>query len=583
MTYRQPEDRPDVEGGRVAPTLVDRIRARADQTGQRPALIFLERGEREGARASYADLDRAAQAVARSLLDAGAGNRPVLVALPAGIDFVYAFLGCLYAGAFAVPAPYPQQRRHWERLFGILADAGPAAILTAGELAADPDFSARCGAMSARPIAIGTALAAAPRETVLSPNPSDLAFIQYTSGSTTRPKGVAVTYRNLAANQAMIADAFDDDENSVGVHWLPLHHDMGLIGGILQPLYVGALGVFMSPFAFLQNPARWLRAITAYRATTSGGPNFGYDLCLRKIGPQLLGDLDLASWRVAHCGAEPVRSATMRAFAERFAACGFAAGALYPCYGLAEATLFVSGRGVGDGISCRSAPPLSSQARLALTPGRRELVSCGWPRRGAGVAILALDRAEALPEGAIGEICVSGDNVTPGFWSGEFTEIAPDTTRRVECGGRIWLRTGDLGFVAGGELFIAGRLKDMMIIHGTNIYAEDVEATVMALPQASCLRLTACFAIELERAEAMVVVCELADKAPPTDGIGNALFVAIRRAVGEAFGTIPAHSLLVARGDLPVTASGKIRRGTARARYLAGALSPVASTPMVAP
>lgn len=557
-------------------TIVDVIRSRARTDGHRPALVFLERGEREAERVTYSALDGAARAVAAALLNAKAEAKPVLVALPSGMDFVRAFLGCLYAGAYAVPAPYPLQRRNWDRISGIMVDAGPAVVLTTDEMASDPVFSASCRAASARVIPIGEALTVPPIGAPSSSEPTGIAFIQYTSGSTTRPKGVVVTYRNLAADQAMIAEAFGDDDNSVGLHWLPPHHDMGLIGGILQPLYVGALGVFMSPFAFLQRPVRWLSAISAYRATTSGGPNFGYELCLRAIGAGQAADLDLSSWRLAFCGAEPVRAATMRKFAERFARYGFDPVALYPCYGLAEATLFVSGRNAGSGISCCAAPLLSETTRVAMTPSRRELVSCGWPRRGGSIATLALNRAEPVAAGEIGEICVAGENVSPGFWSRELTSVAPDTDRLVDFAGKTWLRTGDLGRIADGELFVAGRLKDMMIIYGANIYAEDVEATVIALPEASNLRLIACFGIERERNEAMVIVGELAEKSLPPDG-GDALLDAISKTVGEAFGTVPANVLLVARGSLPVTASGKIMRGLTRARFLAGELQPLAT------
>jgi acyl-CoA synthetase (AMP-forming)/AMP-acid ligase II len=562
------------EGGDL--TIVDVIRSRVRTDRDRPALVFLERGEREAERVTYGELDRAARALAAALLDAGAEAKPVLVALPSGVHFVRAFLGCLYAGAYAVPAPYPFQRRNWDRIAGIMFDVGPTVVLTTDEMASDPMFSASCCESSTRIIPIDAALSIPPIDAPASPEPADIAFIQYTSGSTTRPKGVVVTYRNLAADQAMIAEAFGDDENSVGVHWLPPHHDMGLIGGILQPLYVGALGVFMSPFAFLQRPVRWLRAISDYRATTSGGPNFGYELCLRAIGASQFAGLDLSSWRLAFSGAEPVRAATMRKFAERFGACGFDPAALYPCYGLAEATLFVSGRNAGSGISCRAAPLLSETARAALTSSRRELVSCGWSRQEGSIAILALDRAEPVGGGETGEICVAGDNVSPGFWSRELASVVPDTDRQVDFAGRTWLRTGDLGFIADGELFVAGRLKDMMIIYGANIYAEDVEATVMALPEAAGLRLAACFGIERERSEAMVVVGELIEKSLPPDG-GVALVDAISKAVGDAFGTVPADVLLVGRGNLPVTASGKIQRGLTRARFLAGELRPLAT------
>lgn len=559
-----------------ASTIVDLIRARAKQRGDRPAMSFLERGEREIDRASYAELDRAARAVAGALLDTRAHGKPVLVALPAGIDFVRCFLGCLYAGAYAVPVPYPLQRRNWDRIKAIVLDAGPDALLTTRAIAGDRELAEACGDFAGSTIPAEEALAAAPLETLPPLAPSDIALIQYTSGSTSRPKGVVVTHRNLMANQAMIEEAFGHDETTVVASWLPLHHDMGLIGCVLQPLYVGGRCVFMSPLSFLQKPLRWLRAIAKHRATTTGAPNFGYDLCLRAIAKDDAANVDLSSLRLAFCGAEPVRPETMRSFAARFARCGFDAKALYPCYGLAEATLFVSGRAAGAGIVCRAPPPVrAGEERVALMPSRRELVSCGWPRQGADIAILALHRAEAVPPSTIGEICVSGDNVSPGFWSRPRAEITPDTARLVQFAGRIYLRTGDLGFVTDGELYIAGRLKDMMIVHGANIYAEDVEATVKDLPEARCLGAVAGFAIEGERGEAMVVICEWAEE-PPPDG-GAALRNALKKAVAEAHGLVPAAVLLVARGAIPRTASGKLQRGLARARYLQGILTPTSA------
>jgi acyl-CoA synthetase (AMP-forming)/AMP-acid ligase II len=551
--------------------MVALLAARAQSHGDRTAMVFLERGEHEADRASYADLDRSARIVGRVLRDVGATSRPVIVALPAGIDFVRCFLGCLYAGAYAVPVPYPLQRRHWDRIEGIARAAKPAAIITDRTAR---DASGSIDEWGGQILTAPEIFAGSPLENLPGPSGPELAFIQYTSGSTGNPKGVVVTHGNIMANQEMIAEGFGHTEDLIVANWLPLHHDMGLVGCILQPLYVGGLSVFMSPLAFLQRPSRWLRAISDWRATTAGAPNFGYDLCLRTVSEERIRGVDLSSLKVAFCGAEPVRSRTMRAFAARFAPHGFDPAALYPCYGQAEATLFVSGRNAGSGLRTHFADRESIGEHGSA--GARELVSCGWPRMSCGVLIVGAGDA-ILPESITGEICVGGDNVSPGFWSHEIGGAVPDDTRELTIGGKRYLRTGDLGFIADSELYIAGRLKDMLIIHGANIYAEDVEETVMSLSQAALLRSSACFGIEREHGEALVIVCELAQKSVD-DAEGAALLKAATGAIGEDHGTIPAAALLVARGTIPTTASGKIQRSLLRERFLRGELAPLLAT-----
>jgi acyl-CoA synthetase (AMP-forming)/AMP-acid ligase II len=556
--------------GRPA-NIVELLAARAQSHGSRTAMIFLERGEREADRASYADLDRSARIVGGALRGVGAISKPVIVALPAGIDFVRCFLGCLYAGAYAVPVPYPLQQRHWERIEGIARAVGPAAILTDRVASA---ASASITDWGGKVINVPEVFAATPLENFTSPSERALAFIQYTSGSTGKPKGVAVTHANVMANQAMIAEGFGHTEDLIVAHWLPLHHDMGLVGCILQPLYVGGQSVFMSPLAFLQRPSRWLKAISDWHATTAGAPNFGYDLCVRAIGEKQLQGVDLSSLKVAFCGAEPVRARTMRAFASKFARHGFDPAALYPCYGQAEATLYVTGRNAGSGLRTHVANRELIGDREAS--GTRELVSCGWPRISGEVLIVGAGDA-ILPEGVIGEICVGGENVSPGFWSREIGGVVPDDARELSRNGKRYLRSGDLGFIADGELYVAGRLKDMLIVHGANIYAEDVEETVMSLPEAELLRSAACFAIEREHGEAMVIVCELAEKSVDRNK-GVALLKAATSAIGEEHGTTPAAALLVSRGTIPTTVSGKIQRSIVRQRYLSGELAPLAAT-----
>ncbi|HWN44200.1 MAG TPA: fatty acyl-AMP ligase, partial [Thermoanaerobaculia bacterium] len=420
-------------------SFIDVVRERAGRLGERCAFTFLGDGDTPTERLTYAEVDRKARSIAADLQRRGAQGERVLLLFPPGLDFVTAFLGCLYAGAVAVPAYPPSPGRGTGRLRSLLEDAKPRLALTTPPLLPRVEREVE-GAVALegllpedwRPPAVG---------------PDSLAFLQYTSGSTSTPKGVRVTHGNLIANERAIQHAFGQSEESVVVGWLPLYHDMGLIGNVLQPLWCGATCVLMSPLSFLQRPRRWLEAIGRFRGTTSGGPDFAYSLCVRKIPPAEREGLDLSSWRVAFNGAEPVRAATLDAFAEAFAPCGFHREAFYPCYGLAEATLFVSG---GDP---EVAPRVSGN-----------LVSCGraWP--GERITVVDPETGRELPAGEEGEICVSGPSVADGYWEGE------------SFGG--FLRTGDLGRLdEDGELFVTGRLKDLIVVRGRNIYPHDVERT----------------------------------------------------------------------------------------------------------
>ncbi|HWN41215.1 MAG TPA: amino acid adenylation domain-containing protein, partial [Thermoanaerobaculia bacterium] len=376
--------------------------------------------------------------------------------------------------------------------------------------------------------------------------PDSLAFLQYTSGSTSTPKGVRVTHGNLIANERAIQHACGQSEESVVVGWLPLYHDMGLIGNVLQPLWCGATCVLMSPLSFLQRPRRWLDAIDRFRGTTSGGPDFAYSLCVRKIPPADREGLDLSSWRVAFNGAEPVRAATLDAFAEAFASSGFRREAFYPCYGLAEATLFVSG---GDPDA---APRVAGN-----------LVSCGraWP--GERITVVGPETGRELPAGEEGEICVSGPSVADGYWQGE------------SFGG--FLRTGDLGRLdEHGELFVTGRLKDLIVVRGRNLYPHDVERTAEESHPALRPGGGAAFSVEVEGEERLVVVHEVERR---REAEAREAAEAIRAAVLREHEVSPHEVVPIRAGMLPKTSSGKVRRGACREGYLSGALTPLAPSP----
>ena len=541
-------------------SMVAMLARHAAVLGPREAISMLDRQGRIAATDSYQALDEAARRIAAALRAEGLAGQPVLLAMEPGLDFVRCFLGCLYAGVYAVPVPAVWRRQAEARLLAILEDARPVAMLCSEGMEEAPGLPRRL-----TPAAL---LAAAPGGTVAGPAPEAPAFIQYSSGSTGDPKGIVVTHGNIMANQAMIRRAFRHDAETRVVSWLPVHHDMGLIGSILQPLHLGGACLLMSPLSFLQRPARWLRAIAEHRATTSGAPNFAYEMCVRHVTPAEAEGLDLSSWRLAFCGSEPVRPETMRRFAARFAPHGFAAGALYPCYGLAEATLFVAGGMAGSGLAT-AAFRREGIAELAADAGRmREITGCGHAWEDGACTILD-GAGAALPEGSIGEIAVAGSHVTPGLWDAATGGVRPHEGRLLHRAGRSWLRTGDAGCIRDGQLHVVGRLKDIIILRGANIHAEDVERSVIEHPAAGCFAAVAAFAIEIDRQEEIALACELDRGARAPDA---ATLEALSRHVAKAHGVRPAVLAIARAGALPRTTSGKVQRGRTRAAFLDGRL-----------
>ncbi|HJX30002.1 MAG TPA: AMP-binding protein, partial [Thermoanaerobaculia bacterium] len=481
-----------------------------------------------------------------------------------------------YAGVIAVPAYPPHSRRPDPRLRSIAIDCRPRAVLTTGVLLARRETLVQQVPELAPALWLDTERL---RETAgdaervpHSGHPGkiagEIAFLQYTSGSTGTPKGVVVTHGNLLHNLEMIRRAFGQTADSVVVGWLPLFHDMGLIGNVLQPCYVGAECVLMSPAAFLQKPARWLQAIHRFRGTTSGGPDFSYDLCVRSIAPEDREGLDLSSWNVAFNGAEPVRAETLRRFTEAFAPCGFRREAFFPCYGLAEATLFVAGgpRDRPAGIGSFASEALESgQAVLAADGTGRELVSCGHAWMDQRIAVIDPESGEPCPEGRVGEIRVAGPSVAAGYWNQPEASAA---TFHAQPGGERVLRTGDLGFFAGGELFLTGRLKDLIILRGRNHYPQDLELTAERSDPSLRAGSGAAFSVERQGEERLVLVSEVERRHGDLAAIADA----IRRAIAEEHGVGVADVVLLRQGTIPKTSSGKIQRRECRARYLGGEL-----------
>ncbi|MBV9927176.1 MAG: amino acid adenylation domain-containing protein, partial [Acidobacteria bacterium] len=561
-------------------TLVQLLRLRALRQPHQRSHIFLSDGEREAASLTYAELDRRARAVAAGLQSVGAAGERVLLLYQPGLEYVAAFLGCLYAGAVAVPAYPPRANRGAERLRAVASDARAFAALTTADIRARADSLIRRTPELQRLHWLATdewadALADDWREPALGGN--TLAFLQYTSGSTATPKGVMVSHKNLLANESMIRQVFRQTEQSFVVGWLPLYHDMGLIGNVLQPLYLGVSCALMSPLAFLQRPVRWLRAIAHYRATTSGGPNFAYELCIAKVRPEEREGLDLSTWRVAFNGAEPVRAATLERFAAAFAANGFRRAAFQPCYGLAEATLLVSGsRAGGDPVVKHvSAKELEQHRVAAVVPsdaGARSLVSCGGAATGQRVAVVDPETHDTCSPGEVGEIWVSGPNVAQGYWGREEETERVFRARRADAGDGPFLRTGDLGFVAGGELFVTGRLKDLIIVRGLNYYPHDIEAAAERAHGQFRAGANAAFSATFGDEEQLVVVQEV-ELRPSRDW--PAMAEAIRETVAQEF-ELQAHAVvLVKPGNVLKTSSGKVQRSLCRSRFCAGELDAV--------
>jgi amino acid adenylation domain-containing protein len=557
------------------------LRARALREPDCQLFTFLAEGEAEAATFTCSELDRRARAIAAELQDRTRRGDRALLLFPAGLDFIAAFFGCLYAGVVAVPCSPPRPRRGLEGLERQAHDAGASLALTTREL------HDRIAAPDAGPALRGLSWLITdelPSDSASgwrpwSPMPEDLAFLQYTSGSTSAPRGVLVSHGNLLDNERQIREAFGQTEASLVVGWLPLYHDMGLIGNVLQPLFCGGRCVLMSPSAFLQRPLRWLEAISRYRATTSGGPSFAYELCARR-SPAAAAGLDLSSWSLAFCGAEPVRADTLERFAAAFAPLGFRRTAFYPCYGLAEATLFVSGGRCGEAPRVRawSARGLAHGDGRPAAPGEesRELVSCGGAFGESRIAVVDPLSAVPCPPGRIGEVWISGPSVAGGYWgrAGESGETFG--ARLAGSAEGPFLRTGDLAFLADGELYLTGRRKDLIIIRGSNHYPQDLELSAERshpLLRPGC---GAAFAIAEEGEggeERLVLVQEVDRRATPAD-LAAAL-AAIRGAIAEEHELQPAAVVLIAAGTLPKTSSGKVQRGRCRARFLAGELDVV--------
>jgi acyl-CoA synthetase (AMP-forming)/AMP-acid ligase II len=560
----QPRSNADVDGGR---TIAHRLEHRALIDPDHRAFSFLGDGDGVTTR-TWAELAAGASAVAAVLADLPRTQEQprALLLLPDDATFLDALFGCFYAGVCAVPAHIPIPSRLAQtlpRLLAIVADARPDIVLTTRQILPARELVpalADIPCIAVDDLGLGDgAPAPAPESTV---SLEDLAILQYSSGSSGTPRGVMVSHANLMANEAMIEDAFGHTSSTVALGWLPFQHDMGLIGYVIQPVYVGFECVIMSPLQFLKHPLRWLHEITQHRATRSGGPNFAYDMCVAAVerqGDKSLAGLDLSSWDLAFVGAEPVRAATLDRFEATFAKVGFRREAFYPCYGLAEATLIVSG-------GRRDTPPI-----VWRDPSGPARVSCGRARLSTEIAIVDRARGARCDDGVEGEIWVHGPSVADGYFgdqeaSRETFAAALDGTQE----NSRWLRTGDLGCIVDGELYITGRAKDVVVKNGVNYAAEDLETTVEQLRLGS-LHANGCAAFSHDDGlrERLVIVSEIARDAVAT---WSEVADQIVAAVATAHGTPADAVVFVNRGGIPRTTSGKVRRGECRAQYSRGEL-----------
>ena len=567
-------------------TLVEMSQWRTCHQPQEEVYRFLV-DEKASVSLTYAELDRRARAVAARLQSLYAFEERVLILYPPGLDYIVAFFGCLYAGAVAVPAYPPHMNRSLSRLLAIIEDAQPRVLLTDTRTLSDirKRFSEAMNKESMQWIttdALEDGLEDSWQEPGITAH--SLAFLQYSSGSTGSPKGVMLNHSNLLHNVAHLCKRDGHSQASRGVSWLPPYHDMGLIGGIIQPLYAGFPLVCMSPTSFLQRPVRWLQAISTYRATVSVGPDFAYAYCVKKITPEERASLDLSSWELAYCGAEPVHPETLDQFAEAFAPYGFKREAFYPCYGLAEATLFVTGGDVHTTPVIKSfhEKELQQNRVVPISPFSSEaktLVGCGQTLTDQQLRIVDPQTLQQCPAGHVGEIWISGPSIAQGYWNKPDELLHTFGAFITDTGEGPFLRTGDAGFLVEDELFVAARLKDLIILHGNNYYPQDIEATTGKSHPALRENCTAAFSIEIENEERLIIVQEVDRLYRDLDT--EAVCQKIREAVMYAHDIVAHTVVLIKHGSIPKTSSGKIQRYLCREDFLAERLNVLGTSTLI--
>jgi acyl-CoA synthetase (AMP-forming)/AMP-acid ligase II len=557
-------------------SLVALLARRAESQPDDPAYIFLSDRGAEEAKLTFRQLHDASLALAARLVGiARPGDRAILV-FPPGLEFLIAFFGCQIARVIAVPMMVPRRQGARDASAAIMSNCEPVVALTSPAFADRADLQARFLSEQIQWLAVDLTHPEPGVTDLPAPESQDIAFLQYTSGSTSEPKGVAVSHANLLANLEMIRVSLGNTSRSTYVNWVPLYHDMGLILNALEALYVGALCVLMAPNGFMQRPLNWLRAIHHYRGEVGCSPNFGFDLCVSRYRADQVQGLDLSSWKVALNGAEPVHAETIKSFIETFAGHGFDPAAAFPAYGMAEATLLIAGGGRGTGHVTRTVSRSGLQRHAVGAPvGQADiqtLVGCGRALAGERIAIVEPESRGRLPPEAVGEVWVNGANVARAYWRNtEATRSNLTAHIAGEDDAANWLRTGDLGFLdASGELFITGRIKDLIIVRGINHYPQDIEHTVQALHPAFRRHGGAAFSVADERGEETLVIVQEIERTERNRIDPVEMAAMIRQGVTEQHELFARHILLIRPGALPKTTSGKIQRSLARRLWIDG-------------
>jgi len=568
----------EMAGPAAAATMVDVLIWHANHRPDRRAFVFLERGEREAGSLTYGELDRRARVIARALLDNGLSGRRIILAYPTCLEFVAALFSCFYARAIAIPAPIDRQDGAAARLHAILTDADAAAVLSLRSVlshAAAP--AGETGGLSiADTLCLATdELMNASDSMPLEPiEPDAVALLQYTSGSTGNPRGVILTHGNLIANQQALSAVLASSVSDIGVNWLPLYHDMGLIGGVLHTVYFGGLTALMPPLAFVQKPIRWLRAIHRYRASISMAPSFAYGLVSRYGPAGNEESLDLSSWRVAICGGEPIRAQLLEHFATTFRPMGFDPKALMPAYGLAEATLIVAASPAGTGLIVQDPAqvlPVGSGARRESW-GRRA-ACCGPAVSGQRVTIVNPASLSPIAAGHAGEIWLQGPSVAAGYWNRpEETRVTFQARLLDGADSGPWLRTGDLGIMSEDGLVVTGRAKELIVIRGANFDPLDMETAVCQSDAVFQPGGGAAFSLEHEDGAVVVLVHEVKREAARNMDV-NLVASKVTDVMNRYFGLKLYDLVLLRPRTLPRTTSGKIQRYLCKEQYLANELA----------
>ncbi len=552
-------------------SFVELLTRRAAQHPNDVAFRFLQNGVEEACVLTYSNLDcRVRSLAARLQQEQMAGERVVLLD-PSGPESVIGILACLYAGAIGVPLYPPLPNRHFSRLHAVCLDAKPRAALATKRVfeKSGDEFARLAESFGLRMLANDDPCDTTADDWVCPDlNRDSVGYLQYTSGSTLDAKGVMITHGNLLHNCETIARAAHATRDDVGVNWLPLFHDMGLVGNVFVPLFVGFPLVCMPPEAFVMKPFAWLKAISQYGGTIAAAPDFAFNHCLQRTTPQQQATLDLSRWRVAFNGAERINGQTLERFAEAFAPSGFRIEAFLPCYGLAEATLFVTGSRRDRAYFSRQFDAASlGQGVARRTNDGIPLVSCGDPHGDAEVVIVDPELEHPCAEERIGEIWVTGRSVTAGYWNRAQTTVEKYLVRDLGNGFRRYLRTGDLGFLHEGELFVTGRLKDLVIIGGHNIYPDDVDAAAESAHAAVCHGGAFAFAAsDFGGPEQLVVVVEIDQRKLDGETL-HAVARSIRSAVAKSIDVAVNELVLVKRNSLPRTTNGKKKRAACRDEF----------------